>query len=86
MTGITFGKAIVASDLPAFQGLLRDGVNALLVRYGDVDSLTETLLRLIADERLRARLAQRQREIELPRWTEIARQTCDCYRAALTQS
>lgn len=85
MTGITFGKAVVASDLPAFQGLLTDGVNALLVRYGNVDSLAETLLHLIDDKGLRARLAQRQREIELPRWTDIARQTCECYRAALRQ-
>ncbi len=86
MTGITFGKAMVATGLPAFQGLLRDGVNALLVRYGNIDGLTETLLRLIGDEALRARLAQRQSEIELPSWTDIAQQTCECYRAALAQA
>lgn len=86
MTGITFGKAMVASDLPAFQELLSDGVNALLVRYGDVDGLAATLKRLIGDEGLRARLGQRQREIELPQWTDIAKLTCECYRAALSQT
>ena len=35
MTGIGYGKAIVATRLPAFEQLLHDGENALLVAYGD---------------------------------------------------
>ncbi|MBS1824083.1 MAG: glycosyltransferase [Acidobacteria bacterium] len=83
MTGIAFGKAIVSSDLPAFRNLLQDGVNALLVRYDDTEAMAASLLRLIRDRSLRARLGERVREIGLPEWADIAQQTCECYRAAL---
>lgn len=83
MTGVAFGKAIVASDLPAFRGLLQHGVNALLVRYDDTEGMASSLLRLIGDKSLRARLGERLREIQLPEWTDIAQMTCECYRASL---
>ncbi len=86
MTGIVRGKAIVASALPAFEQILKDGETALLVRYGDVDALASSLLRLIRDPDLRRVLGERLRagQTQAPRWPEIARQTCECYSAALS--
>jgi glycosyltransferase involved in cell wall biosynthesis len=84
MTGIVRGKAIVATDLPAFRHALH-GDTALLVPYGDVEELSGTLLRLIADEDLRRELGERLRtRAEVTSWPEIARQTARCYRSVLS--
>jgi glycosyltransferase involved in cell wall biosynthesis len=86
MTGVGFGKAIVASALPGFEQLLRHNDNALLVRYGDVDSLANALVRLAGDRELRLRLARRLRgtRAHLPRWVDIAKQTSRWYHAVLS--
>jgi len=87
LTGISRKKAIVASRLAAFEQILRHGETALLVDYGDTDSLAAALLRLIADrterERLGTCLAEQQGAI--PRWKEIAERTADCYRSVLSE-
>lgn len=86
MTGIGYGKAIVASKLAAFDHLLRDGDNAMLVTYGDVDALARTLVRLIGEPRLRQRLGESARESHLsgPQWADIAASTARCYESALS--
>jgi len=86
MTGIGYRKAIVASDLQPFQELLRDRENALLVRHGNVEALAAALAELQQDTGLRRRLAERLQETQtrLPSWTDIAHQTLQCYRAALS--
>ncbi len=86
MTGIGYGKAIVASRLPAFDHLLRDGDNALLIPYGDVEDLSRTLLRLISEPFLRQRLGESARESHRsgPQWTDIAASTARCYESALS--
>jgi glycosyltransferase involved in cell wall biosynthesis len=88
MTGVGFGKAIVASALPAFQQLLHHEDNALLVPYGDVNSLADALGRLAGDLQLRSRLASRLLETQAraPQWTDISRQTAHCYQAVLSSA
>jgi glycosyltransferase involved in cell wall biosynthesis len=83
MTGLTQGKAIVATSLPAFQDILEDGKNALLIAYGDVDGFANRLLMLIRDPELRDRLARCARALNLGdnMWNEIARRTLACYAA-----
>jgi len=85
MTGVVYGKAVVATTLPAFEETLRHGETALLVPYGDVNALAAALIRLIGDPTLRKALGARLRESQagLPRWDEIAKRTYECYRAAL---
>ena len=85
MTGIGYGKAIIATRLPAFEQLLHDEQNALLVSYGNADELASTLLRLIRDEPLRQRLGDRAKESYSngSQWSDIAGQTLQCYQAAL---
>lgn len=85
MTGIGYGKAIVATSLPAFTRILTDGEDALLVPYGDVGQLARSLSRLISDPPLRRRLGAHlaERRIGAPRWPDISRQTMECYESAL---
>jgi glycosyltransferase involved in cell wall biosynthesis len=51
------GRAIVASDLPAFREVLTDGENALLFEAGNAAALAGALRRLEAEPELAARLA-----------------------------
>lgn len=81
MTGITQGKAIIATRLPAFMETLKDGENAILVEYGDVDMFAEKLLALIRRPELRAAYADAVRRLDLGKtaWDEIAEKTLACY-------
>ncbi|MGH9592916.1 MAG: glycosyltransferase, partial [Bryobacteraceae bacterium] len=83
MTGINYGKAIVATHQPAFQQVLREGENALMVDYGDVEGLAGRIERLIDDPTLRARLGDRARisGANAVQWPEIAEKTLACYQA-----
>ncbi|MBS1859323.1 MAG: glycosyltransferase [Acidobacteria bacterium] len=88
LTGIVWGKAVVATRLPAFERLLNDGESALLVPCGDVDALARSLRRVIEEPLLRrelgARLALRQSAI--PRWREIAERTHEAYASVVCES
>lgn len=57
-TYVAAGRAIVAGQLPDAQELLTDGVNARLVQPDDVAALAAGVNGLLADEALRARLAE----------------------------
>jgi glycosyltransferase involved in cell wall biosynthesis len=64
-------RPIVASNLPVVRELVREGRDALLVPPDAPDALAAAVLHLLADERLRARLADRgaRRVRELFTWT-----------------
>lgn len=83
MTGVAFRKTLVATDVPSFAELLRDGENAALVRYGDVEGMAGTLERLIQNSAERERLAAGLAGTGAPRdpWAPIARETRNCYEA-----
>jgi glycosyltransferase involved in cell wall biosynthesis len=85
MTGIGYGKAIVATRQPAFRQILHDEENALMVDYGNVEDLADRLRRLIGDPQLRRRLGEQARTsfANGPQWSEIAQQTIVCYRTAM---
>jgi glycosyltransferase involved in cell wall biosynthesis len=84
-TGLALGKAIVASNLPAFRELLTDRENALLVAPGDAPALAAALAAIAADANLRERLAARVRQMDFGEgaWRAIAQQTVAAYRAVL---
>jgi glycosyltransferase involved in cell wall biosynthesis len=86
MTGVGYGKAIIASSLPSFEQVLRREENALLVSYGDVEALAAALVRMSGDTELRLRLARRLQasQADGPRWEDIAQLTCRCYYNALS--
>jgi glycosyltransferase involved in cell wall biosynthesis len=87
LTGMVRGKAILASRLPAFEQILRNGTNALLIPYGDVDGWAYALFQMMGDAELRQSLAAslRSSQTSFPRWAEIAGRTWDCYRDALRE-
>jgi len=47
------GKAVIFSDLSCARNIIKDGENGLLVKPADIDSLSEAILRLSNDRRLR---------------------------------
>jgi glycosyltransferase involved in cell wall biosynthesis len=83
LTGLARRKPVVATRLPAFEELLRDGETALLVDYGDAAGLARVLTRLIDDPAVRAHFGQataRLVEGELS-WDVISRRTAACYKS-----
>jgi glycosyltransferase involved in cell wall biosynthesis len=88
MTGLSYRKALIATSLPPFLELLRDGENALLVEYGDVSGMANALQRLLMDPSERRRLADNlgaEQPAEDP-WISIARKTNECYLHVLATS
>jgi glycosyltransferase involved in cell wall biosynthesis len=85
LTGVGYGKAIVASRLPAFERILKDEDNGLLVTYGDTEQFAKQLQRLIADPDLRDRLGNRLRHCRTQElnWNDIAKRTAACYATLL---
>lgn len=85
MTGIGYGKAIVATRQPVFRKTLRDGENALMVDYGDVEELADRLSQLVDDPALRMRLGDQAKRsyADGPQWADIAKETLSCYRMAV---
>jgi glycosyltransferase involved in cell wall biosynthesis len=89
MTALSYGKAMIVSDLPAFREVVVDGESALLVPPQKSARLAEAILSLIRDpERIdrlsaAARSAARSRETS---WEFIARNTRALYESILENS
>lgn len=62
------GRAIVASDLPAWSGVVADGESALLLPPADIAAWSEAIDRLRLDSDLRQRLGKRARELAVERY------------------
>ncbi len=74
---------VIASDIPGYRDVLRDGADGLLVPPGDALALAEALRALALDERLRARMAVAARErAERYAWPHVAAEVLDCYEHA----
>jgi glycosyltransferase involved in cell wall biosynthesis len=86
MTAMAYGKAIVATRLPAFHEALHDEETALFVNYGDAEELAETLVRLIQNKNERERLgaAVAASDRSETSWTTIAKTTRKCYESLLS--
>jgi glycosyltransferase involved in cell wall biosynthesis len=88
MTAMAFKKAIVATNLPAFQEVLRDGESAVFVNHGDVDGFASALRTLIREPEQRERLARGAGSSGNGdnSWSGIARETRQCYAAVLEEA
>ncbi len=82
-TGLSLGKAIVASRLPVFQELLQEGESALFADPANPDELARAILLLAQDETLRSRLEANVRALQFSErtWAGIARDTAGVYAA-----
>ncbi|MEO1440422.1 MAG: glycosyltransferase [Chloroflexota bacterium] len=67
------GRAVVASDLPGWADVVRDGDNALLVPPSEVDAMAAALLRLHDDAALREKIGEAARTDALAHYTWDAR-------------
>jgi glycosyltransferase involved in cell wall biosynthesis len=56
------GLALIASDVGAIHEVVRDEQTGLLVRAGDLDSVTVALRRVLVDEPLRMKLGEAARQ------------------------
>jgi glycosyltransferase involved in cell wall biosynthesis len=86
MTGVNFGKAIVATDLPAFHQILEHGRSALLFPPNDSAALADAIEHLFHDPQLRDKLSREAESIATSRqnsWSTIARLTRESYESLL---
>ncbi|MBA3809930.1 MAG: glycosyltransferase, partial [Solirubrobacterales bacterium] len=75
---------VIASDIPGYRDVVRDGIDGLLVTPGDALALAEALRRLALDEPSRVRMACAARErAERFAWPAVAAEVLDCYEQAI---
>ena len=60
---MSFAKPVIASNLPGVRTVCRDNVNGLVVEPGNIQDLTEKMLKLIEDDGLVEEMGKRSREI-----------------------
>ena len=79
------GAPVVASDIPGYRDVVRDGVDGLLTPPGDALALAEALRSLALDPTARARMAAAARlRAERFAWPHVAAEVLDCYEQALS--
>lgn len=81
MLALTYGKAIVASDIAGFREYLQDGETAVLCDATDAQALAAALDGLVSDPQCRARLGENARRsaITTYAWARIARSIFERY-------
>jgi len=75
---------VLASDIPGYRDVVRDGLDGELVAAGDPVALAEALRRLALDPGRRAQMATAARErAERFAWPHVAAEVLDCYEQAI---
>jgi phosphatidyl-myo-inositol alpha-mannosyltransferase len=75
---------IICSDILGFRDVVENDREALMVPCGDIDALTDAIVRLIDDQTLRLRLGKRGREESLAYgWDRVAEQVLGVYHSVL---
>ena len=75
---------VIASDIPGYRDVVRDGVDGRLVPAGDALALAEALRGLALDRVTRERMALAARErAERFAWSHVAAEVLDCYEHAI---
>jgi phosphatidyl-myo-inositol alpha-mannosyltransferase len=78
------GLPVVASDIPGYREVVRDGIDGVLVPPGDPGALASATARVLDDADLRARLAAAGRaRAERFDWDVVATEVMAAYREAL---
>lgn len=85
MTGMPFGKPIIATSVGGLKEVIDNGRNGILVEYGDVPGLTEAISRLMVNKEERERLGKNALDDCKVKysWETIAQETLSCYWKAL---
>lgn len=75
---------VIASDIPGYRDVVRDGTDGLLIAPGDALALAEALRHLALNGGLRARMALAARErAERFSWPRVAAEVLDSYEQAI---
>ncbi len=75
---------VVASDIPGYRDVARNGVDGLLVPPGDALALAEALRAMALDPTRRLAMAAAARErAERFSWSHVAEEVADCYEQAI---
>ncbi len=75
---------VLASDIPGYRDVVRDGVDGQLVAAGDPLALAEALRQMALDRAKRERMALAARErAERFAWPHVAAEVLDCYEQAI---
>jgi phosphatidyl-myo-inositol alpha-mannosyltransferase len=78
------GVPVLASDIPGYRDVVRDGLDGQLLPAGDPLALAEALRGLALDPARRVRMAAAARErAERFAWPHVAAEVLDCYEHAL---
>jgi phosphatidyl-myo-inositol alpha-mannosyltransferase len=78
------GAPVIASDIPGYRDVLRDGLEGRLVAPGEPLALAEALRELALDPLGRRRMAAAARErAERFAWGHVAGEVVDCYEQAI---
>jgi D-inositol-3-phosphate glycosyltransferase len=82
MMAMTYGRAVVVSDLPGMTEIVTDGMNGYVFPLGLKDSLAQTLVRALRNDQERAEIGLRALEyIRLKHdWNDIAAMTVQFFR------
>jgi D-inositol-3-phosphate glycosyltransferase len=85
LLAMSFGKAVLASDLPAMTNLLQDGENGFLFRQDSHDDLAQRLIAILKDEVTREQVAARGFDYVRQHfdWSQIGAATAKLYEEAL---
>jgi len=79
-----FGKPIICSRVPKFQGELRDGSNCLMITPGNVDELVKAMKTLAENYELKNQLASNlKRHFSKRYWSDVAKMHLNCYYSCL---
>ncbi len=82
--GLAAGTPVLASDIPGYRDVLRDGVDGQLVPVGDPLALAQALRGLALEPNRRERMALAARErAERYAWPHVGAEVLDCYEQAL---
>jgi phosphatidylinositol alpha-mannosyltransferase len=78
------GTPVVASDIAGYRGVVRDGVDGVLVPAGDPSALAEALLDLWEEPERRARMATAAAEDVMRfAWPRVAGEVMEAYKEAI---
>jgi glycosyltransferase involved in cell wall biosynthesis len=86
LMAMSYGRAVVVSDLPGMTEMVSDGQNGYVFEQGSAKSLSEQLIRALQDEQMREAVALRALEYIRKNhdWEQIGKQTAMLYRAVLS--
>jgi glycosyltransferase involved in cell wall biosynthesis len=69
LEALAAGKACVASKVGGISDIIRDGCNGMLVDVGDSKAISDAVLKLLADDSLRAEMGRKGRALVREKFT-----------------